>query len=138
MGSRWVAVLVAALLAVAGCGTSANGTPEPRPAPQAAAIRLELVMDVTGPQRTAVESWLKARPEVASFTFESREQALARFREAYRESGELVGSLSAADLPESFMVTLAADADADGFVAAAQPLDGVDHVEHDTGEPPPG
>ncbi|WP_155373865.1 permease-like cell division protein FtsX [Catellatospora vulcania] len=137
MGPRCAALVVAALLALAGCGTPADRTPEPRPAPQTTTVRLELAMDATAPQRTAVESWLKARPEVASYTFENREQALARFREAYRDSNELVGSLSAADLPESFAVTLAAGADVDAFVTAAQPLEGLDHVAYDTDEPPP-
>lgn len=138
MGPRWVALVVAALLAVAGCGAPAEQTPEPRPAPQTTTVRLELAMDASAPQRDAVASWLRTRPEVASVTFESREQALARFQEAYRKSGELVGSISAADLPESFTVTLAAGADVDGFVAAAQPLEGLDHVGRDADEPPAG
>ncbi|WP_144123909.1 permease-like cell division protein FtsX [Catellatospora sichuanensis] len=138
MGPRWVALIVAALLAVAGCGAPAAQTPEPRPAPQTVTVRLELAMDATAPQRTALESWLRTRPEVVSFTFENREQALARFRAAYRDSADLVGSLNAADLPESFAVTLAAGADVDGFVTAAQPLEGLDHVARDSDEPPPG
>ncbi|MEU8074855.1 permease-like cell division protein FtsX [Catellatospora citrea] len=138
MGSRWVALVVVALLAAAGCGAPAGQAPEPRPAPQSTVVRLELAMDATAPQRTAIESWLQTRPEVASFTFESREQALARFREAFRDSAELVGSISAADLPESFTATLAAGADVDGFVSAAQPLAGIDHVGRDTDSPPPG
>ncbi|GAA1400869.1 permease-like cell division protein FtsX [Catellatospora coxensis] len=137
MGPRLVALLLAAALAVAGCGAPVNQAPVPRPAPRTVTVRLELAMDATGAQRAGVESWLRGRPEVAAFVFESREQALARFREAYRDSGELVGSISAADLPESFTVTLAADADADGFVAAAQPLEGLDHVVRDQDEPPP-
>ncbi|MFC7246636.1 permease-like cell division protein FtsX [Catellatospora aurea] len=134
---RLVALLIAAAFAVAGCGAPAGQTPVPRPAPQTVTVRLELAMDATGPQRDGVASWLQSRPEVASVAFESREQALARFREAYRDSGELVGSLSAADLPESFTVTLKADADVDGFVAAAQPLEGLDHVVPDEDQPPP-
>lgn len=137
MGPRLAALLVTALLAVAGCGAPAQQAPEPRPAPQTVMVRLELAMDATGPQRAAVESWLRTRPEVASFAFENREQALARFRENYRGSDGLVGSISAADLAESFAVTLAADADVDGFIAAAQPLEGLDHVTHDQDEPPP-
>lgn len=139
MGARLVAVLLAAALAVAGCGAPASQAPVPRPAPAAITVRLELAMDATGLQRAGVESWLRSRPEIASFAFESREQALARFREAFRDSGELVGSISAADLPESFTVTLAADADVDGFVAAAQPLEGLEHVvqDQDQDQPPP-
>ncbi|MEU7825604.1 permease-like cell division protein FtsX [Catellatospora sp. NPDC049133] len=137
MGPRLVAMLLAAALAVAGCGAPAGQTPVPRPAPAAVTVRLELAMDATEAQRAGVASWLRSRPDVASVAFESREQALARFREAYRDSGELVGSISSADLPESFTVTLKADADVDGFVAAAQPLEGLDHVVQDQDQPPP-
>lgn len=135
MRSRRAVLVAAALLALTGCGQR-QAPHVPAPAPPPAVVRAYLTMDATDHQREQIRAWLGGRPEVASSLFESRDQALAAFKESFEDSPELVASIQVTDLPESFLVTLADRATLDVFVEAMQLLDGVESVAADAQGPP--
>jgi cell division transport system permease protein len=69
-------------------------------------VSIFLADDVTAEQRAAIEQQLDASPEVASFLYESKEQAYSRFQQQFAEQPELVENTPADALPESFRVEL--------------------------------
>ncbi|HET7735815.1 MAG TPA: permease-like cell division protein FtsX [Nocardioidaceae bacterium] len=65
----------------------------------------------TEPQKAAVEKVLTGNPEVKDYRFETSEEAFAKFKQLYEnKEGEtsraVLESVSAADFPESYWVTL--------------------------------
>jgi cell division transport system permease protein len=69
-------------------------------------VSIFLADGVTEEQRSAIEQELDASPEVASFLYESKEQAYERFQQQFAEQPELVENTPADALPESFRVEL--------------------------------
>jgi cell division transport system permease protein len=67
--------------------------------------------DITDAQREAVYTALKADPIVGTVTFESREQAFQRFKVLWKDNPDFFRSVTPAQLPESFRVTLLEPAD---------------------------
>jgi cell division transport system permease protein len=65
----------------------------------------------TPAERAAVEAALRTDARVATFTFEGREQAYHRFTRLWRDSPDLVASVSPPQFPESFRLRLKAPAD---------------------------
>jgi cell division transport system permease protein len=69
-------------------------------------VSIFLADSVTDPQRQAIETQLKASPEVKSFIYESKAEAYARFKEQFKQQPELVQNTPQDALPESFRVEL--------------------------------
>jgi cell division transport system permease protein len=69
-------------------------------------VSIFLADDVTDEQRAAIEQQLDASPEVASFIYESKEEAYERFQQQFSQQPELVENTPADALPESFRVEL--------------------------------
>jgi cell division transport system permease protein len=69
-------------------------------------VSIFLADDVTEEQRAAIEQKLEASPEVATFVYESKEEAYARFQQQFSQQPELVENTPADALPESFRVEL--------------------------------
>ncbi|HEY8472567.1 MAG TPA: permease-like cell division protein FtsX [Natronosporangium sp.] len=69
-------------------------------------VSIFLAPDITDEQRAAIDQSLSTDPMVASYYFESREQAYERFRSLFADSPELVAATDAESLPESFRVRL--------------------------------
>jgi cell division transport system permease protein len=69
-------------------------------------VSIFLTDDVTPEQRAAIEQELDASPEVATFLYESKEQAYERFQQQFSQQPELVENTPADALPESFRVEL--------------------------------
>ncbi|GAA2527873.1 permease-like cell division protein FtsX [Winogradskya consettensis] len=62
--------------------------------------------DVTEAQRAAIDQSIDSNPLVQSKTYESREDALAKFKVLWRDSPDFVKSVGPDSLPESFRVKL--------------------------------
>ncbi|MFQ5483497.1 MAG: cell division protein FtsX, partial [Nitrospinaceae bacterium] len=60
--------------------------------------------EITAPQRSRVESLLKAGADVRSAEFTSREEAWKQFREQFSGSSEIIGDLDFNPLPASYTV----------------------------------
>lgn len=69
-------------------------------------VSIFLAPDITDEQRTTLDQTLNADAMVASYYFESREQAYERFRNLFADSPELVEATDPESLPESFRVRL--------------------------------
>jgi cell division transport system permease protein len=69
-------------------------------------VSIFLADSVTDPQRQAIETELKASPEVKSFIYESKAEAYARFKQQFSQQPELVQNTPQDALPESFRVEL--------------------------------
>jgi cell division transport system permease protein len=69
-------------------------------------VSIFLADDVTDEQRAAIEAELDSSPEVASFLYESKDEAYERFQQQFSQQPELVENTPADALPESFRVEL--------------------------------
>ncbi len=69
-------------------------------------VSIFLADDVTDEQRTAIEQELDGSKEVASYIYESKDEAYARFQQQFSQQPELVENTPADALPESFRVEL--------------------------------
>src|SRR5712692_7339482 len=69
-------------------------------------VTLEIFMNVkaTQPQVDGVRTNLKSDPNVRSFRHLNKDDAYAEFKRIFRRNPDLVSSITAADLPESFRV----------------------------------
>ncbi|MBG6103668.1 permease-like cell division protein FtsX [Micromonospora vinacea] len=125
---RLVATGVAAVVAVAVVGAVNVATPPHRSAPpptvsaafgmlvnracQAPAdetatdAAVYLAPEITDQQRGVVNRALDADPAVGTVVFQSREEALRKFKKVYADTPELVDHIVPSQLPESFRITL--------------------------------
>ena len=69
-------------------------------------VSIFLAENVTDPQRQAIAQAIDGNPLVESKTYETREQAFAKFQELWRDSPEFIESIGPESLPESFRVKL--------------------------------
>src|SRR5688572_1040923 len=69
-------------------------------------VSIFLADDVTDEQRTAIEQELDGSKEVASYIYESKDEAYERFQQQFSQQPELVENTPADALPESFRVEL--------------------------------
>jgi cell division transport system permease protein len=69
-------------------------------------VSIFLADGVTDAQRQAIESTLKASPEIKHFIHESKAEAYARFKQQFAQQPELVQNTPKDALPESFRVEL--------------------------------
>ena len=86
---------------------------------EAAEISVYLSETATEADRTAVELFLRGRPEVAAVEYVPRERALERFRTDFPELADVTGSLSQNPFPSSLEVRLRGD---DGSAGSAEAL----------------
>ena len=69
-------------------------------------VSIFLADGVTDEQRSAIETKLKASPEIKSYLYESKDEAYQRFQQQFSQQPELVQNTPADALPESFRVEL--------------------------------
>ena len=84
--------------------------------------------DATDAQRAVIKQALLDNPEVASVTYETKEEVFAQFADAYKDSA-ILGSMTAADMQDNFRVKLKNPEEFQGVVSAAQGLPGVQKVQ---------
>lgn len=104
-----------ALLVAGLSGCTSDPTDEINPT-----VAVFLTSDVTEQQKQAIEARLRAVPDAAEVTFVSSEQAYQEVKERLKGDPELLDSIDAEHMPQSFRLTLR---DRDAFDrAAAGPL----------------
>jgi len=106
-------------------------TSKPAPAssrPDPMNIPVTVRDNATGSQKRAIEARLRALPGAAGVTFQTREQAYQRFKEAFKDDPDLVAGARLADFDESFEVRLASLAAAEAGLVKLRQLPGVDRV----------
>ncbi|GHT87931.1 cell division protein FtsX [Betaproteobacteria bacterium] len=109
---------------VASLARGVSGTPE---------ISVFLDAGAGEAEAAAIEQRLRAEPELASFRFVSRDEALHQLER--NGLGEVLGGLAANPLPDAFVITLRSE-DPTVFEALSQRLHDwpqVDHVQLDSG-----
>ncbi|MFI0411921.1 permease-like cell division protein FtsX [Actinomadura sp. 3N508] len=79
-------------------------------------------------QKQDVQRRLEAMPQVRRLTYESQEQAYARFKERFAGNDDFVAKTRKGDLADSFRVEVADDGAARAVKAAIDGLPGVDKV----------
>ena len=85
---------------------------------------------VTDPQKAEIAQVVEDNPEVASYRFESSEDALEKAKELYGDelfSGDNP-ALTAEDMPQTIWITLEDPEKYEGITSAVQGLDGVSRV----------
>ncbi|MGC4768967.1 permease-like cell division protein FtsX [Micromonospora sp. DT44] len=88
-------------------GVSACTSKPPKPAEfTKVALTVFVEQDITADRKTAVEQRLRSMPSVEQVTFENREQAYAREKEALKDSPELLAEIKPEYVPELFHATL--------------------------------
>ncbi|GAA3771698.1 permease-like cell division protein FtsX [Micromonospora maritima] len=95
---------------------------------EAADVRVFLRQEITDQQRIDLHEALGADPLVRSVTFQSHDEAYARFKEIYKDSPDLVDAVTPEQIPESFQVTLARATDFPRLVANFRATAGVDQI----------
>ncbi|GAA0489046.1 cell division protein FtsX [Paractinoplanes deccanensis] len=91
-------------------------------------VSIFLRSDVTEAQRQAIDQAISSNPLVAERTYETREEALKRFQELWKDSPEFVKSVGPNSLPESFRVKLKNPEEYKTFADQIQGLQGIQDV----------
>jgi cell division transport system permease protein len=97
-------------------------------------IRVFLNDEITETEQSSLETALKQHPGVREVEYESKEEALEKFREQMAEDGEgLLSGLdgSANPLPDSFIVRLTSPEKAEEVVEAIKNMGGIDTIKND-------
>ena len=84
--------------------------------------------DTTDAQREVIDKTLESNPEVASVTYETKDEVFAQFKEVYKDSS-ILGTMTAADMQDNFRVKLKNPEEYQGVVSAVQGLPGVQKVQ---------
>ena len=84
--------------------------------------------DTTDAQREVIRKTLESNPEVASVTYETKDEVFAQFKEVYKDSS-ILGTMTAADMQDNFRVKLKNPEEYQGVVSAVQGLPGVQKVQ---------
>lgn len=148
---RLMATGVAAVVAVAAVGVVNVTTPPQRSAPPPTTVpaafgmlvnkecgapagetatdaAVFLALEITDQQRSAVNRALDADPAVGTVSYESREEALRKFKKVYADAPELDEHIVRSQLPESFRVRLAARSQYVDLAARVERLPGVEAI----------
>jgi cell division transport system permease protein len=86
--------------------------------------------EVTAEQMQRVQEAIKESPEVASYRFESKDEAFAKVKDLYG-ADQFDGpnpALTAEDMPQSYWITLKDPKQFEGVTSAVQTLDGVSQI----------
>jgi hypothetical protein len=95
-------------------------------------VSVFLLDRITVRQRQDLDTTLAADPLVRSHTFESHEQAYARFETLWKDSPNLVKAVRPSQLPESFRVRLVDPTTYMAFVGEFRHAGGVDQIVGDS------
>ena len=123
--------MVAAIAMLVGVGgTAAVLAVSDRFGPPRHEYRVAVFLDheITADQKAAVETALARLHPVDGVTFESREQAWAKFQEMFKDRPELINSTKPQDLPESFHLTTTGTEFDCAALAPVRALPGVNEI----------
>jgi cell division transport system permease protein len=91
-------------------------------------VSIFLRTDVTDAQRSAIDQQISSNPLVSDKTYETREEAFARFQQLWADSPDFVKSVGPNSLPESFRVKLKDPEQYKTFADQIQGLPGIQDV----------
>jgi cell division transport system permease protein len=91
-------------------------------------VSIFLRNDATKPQSDAIGQAIDQSPLVASKSYESREQAFAKFRVLWRDSPDFVNAITPDSLPASYRVKLKNPEEYKSFAKQVEGLPGIDSV----------
>src|SRR5882724_9873757 len=91
-------------------------------------VSIFLRTDVTDAQRQAIDQAISSSPLVASRSYETRAQALARFQELWKDQPDFVMSIGPNSLPESFRVKLKDPEKYKTFADQIQAMQGIQDI----------
>jgi len=91
-------------------------------------VSIFLRTDVTDAQRQAIDQAISSSPLVASQSYETRAQALARFQELWKDQPDFVKSIGPNSLPESFRVKLKDPEKYKTFADQIQAMQGIQDI----------
>jgi len=91
-------------------------------------VSIFLRTDVTEAQRTAIDQAITGNPLVAKKVYETREEALKRFQELWKDSPDFVKSVGPDSLPESFRVKLKNPEQYKAFADQMQGMPGIQDI----------
>jgi cell division transport system permease protein len=91
-------------------------------------VSIFLRTDVTEAQRSAIDQAISSNPQVADKTYETREQAFARFQQLWADSPDFVKSVGPNSLPESFRVKLKDPEQYKAFADQIKDMEGISDV----------
>ncbi|MFG6193360.1 permease-like cell division protein FtsX [Nonomuraea sp. JJY05] len=83
---------------------------------------------VTPAQMAAVQKLIASMPDAKEAVFESQEEAYENFRRLYKDNKTLIGATKVSDMPQSFRIKLAPDADWSKMVTRLRREPGVSQV----------
>jgi cell division transport system permease protein len=136
-GGALVATLIALNLAVPGRNPAPSTESAALPVPGASHcvplsdVAIYLRPDVTEKQRAGLQARLGSDPRVLGYSYESREEAFQKFTQLWRDSPDMVKSMSPAQLPETFQVRLTAASTYQTFAAEMGRVPGIGAVTPD-------
>ncbi|WP_433269143.1 permease-like cell division protein FtsX [Micromonospora vinacea] len=84
--------------------------------------------EITDQRRSAINRALDADPAVGTVAYESREEALKKFKKVYADAPELVDSIVPSQLPESFRITLVLRSKYAELAERVERMPGVDEI----------
>ncbi|MDR7279140.1 permease-like cell division protein FtsX [Catenuloplanes atrovinosus] len=91
-------------------------------------VAMFLKSDVNDEQRQSLDAALNSDELVQSYQLETKDKALEKFRTLWRDTPDLVNSVSADQLPESFRVKLNNPEQYEDFAAKYATAEGVDEI----------
>jgi cell division protein FtsX len=125
-----VAVAVVAALVGAGVATALTiGATRDDPLPERRyQVRATLDTDATPEQTAAIHSAMSSRFPTGTLRVESREEALERFRETFKDQPDLLEKVGPESLPESLLLATAGKGFDCAALAPVEEMDGVSMV----------
>ncbi|WP_033339705.1 permease-like cell division protein FtsX [Catenuloplanes japonicus] len=91
-------------------------------------VAMFLKSDVNDEQRQALDQQLRSDDLVQDYQLETKDKALEKFQTLWRDTPDLVNSVSAEQLPESFRVKLKNPEQYEDFAVKYRDAEGVDEV----------
>jgi len=87
-----------------------------------------LRLDITDRQRRDLDATVRSARTVRVVRFASAQQTFARFKQTYADAPAVIAAVKVDQIPDSFLVTLAAPATYPGFLAQFGKAGGVDAI----------
>jgi cell division transport system permease protein len=91
-------------------------------------VAIFLAGDINDEQRTQLRTAIESDPLVATYLYESKEQAYKNFKEIFSDAPDLVSAVKADQLPESFRVKLKNPEQYDAIYAKYNGTEGIEEI----------
>lgn len=94
-------------------------------------IQIFLKDDITSEDLSRIEDKIRSNPQISSFKFETREEALEKIKEDFGENADILNGLEKTTaLPNSFVISITDIKHTDGIVNEFKDMEGVEKVPY--------